>query len=228
MPTGDIRSQIDGIWNSFWPGGISNPLEHVRRRLRMLVPIIETHRREPLYTNFQDQIGQEVDVQFRELATAGEFERFRRTTRTFLADHHGDAAIEKIRHNRPISAADISALQRVLVDSGVGSDADVDRAREEAGSFGLFVRRLVGLDRAAAKDAFAGFLDDKRYNANQIEFVNLVIDELTQNGVIEPRRFYESPFTDLSPQGPDALFESGDVDRLLDVVAEVRRRAEAA
>jgi type I restriction enzyme, R subunit len=39
--------------------------------------------------------------------------------------------------------------------------------------------------------------------------------------VIEPRRFYESPFTDLSPQGPDALFESGDVDRLLDVVAEV-------
>jgi type I restriction enzyme R subunit len=46
--------------------------------------------------------------------------------------------------------------------------------------------------------------------------------------VIDPRRFYESPFTDLSPQGPDALFESSDVDRLLQVVAEVRRRAEAA
>jgi len=58
--------------------------------------------------------------------------------------------------------------------------------------------------------------------------VNLVIDELTENGVIEPRRFYESPFTDLSPHGPDALFESGDVDRLLQVVAEVRRRAEVA
>lgn len=88
--------------------------------------------------------------------------------------------------------------------------------------------RLVGLDRSAAKEAFAGFLDDKRYKANQIEFVNLVIDELTQNGLIEPRGFYESPFTDLSPQGPDALFESGDVDRLLEVVAEVRRRAEVA
>jgi type I restriction enzyme, R subunit len=220
---------IADVQTDDWWTDVTLPmLEQVRRRLRLLVPIIETHKREPLYTDFEDQIGEEVDIQFRELATAGEFERFRRKTRTFLSEHHGDAAIDKIRHNQLITAADVAALQRILVDSGVGSEADVDRARSEAGSFGLFVRRLVGLDRAAAKDAFAGFLDDKRYNANQIEFVNLVIDELTQNGVIEPRRFYESPFTDLSPQGPDALFESGDVDRLLDVVAEVRRRAEAA
>jgi type I restriction enzyme M protein len=27
MLTGEIRSQIDAIWNSFWSGGISNPLE---------------------------------------------------------------------------------------------------------------------------------------------------------------------------------------------------------
>jgi len=27
MLTGEIRSQIDSIWNSFWSGGISNPLE---------------------------------------------------------------------------------------------------------------------------------------------------------------------------------------------------------
>ena len=27
MLTGEIRSQIDSIWNAFWSGGISNPLE---------------------------------------------------------------------------------------------------------------------------------------------------------------------------------------------------------
>src|SRR6266481_4487601 len=27
MLTGEIRSQIDQIWNAFWSGGISNPLE---------------------------------------------------------------------------------------------------------------------------------------------------------------------------------------------------------
>jgi hypothetical protein len=27
MLTGELRSQIDAIWNSFWSGGISNPME---------------------------------------------------------------------------------------------------------------------------------------------------------------------------------------------------------
>ena len=203
-------------------------LEGVRRRLRLLVQFIERHKRKVVYTDFEDQIGAEVGVQFQELATVDDFERFRRKTRTFLSEHRGEAAIAKLHRNEPVTAADVAEIERVLVDSGVGSDADLDRARAEAGSLGVFIRRLVGLDRGAAKDAFAAFLDDKRYNANQIEFVNLVIDELSQNGVIEPRRFYESPFTDVSPQGPDALFESRDVDRLLEVVAQVRRRAEAA
>ncbi len=57
-----------------------------------------------------------------------------------------------------VGAADVAALQWVLVDSGVGSEADVDRAREVAGSFGLFLRRLFGFDRAAPRDAFARFL----------------------------------------------------------------------
>lgn len=58
--------------------------------------------------------------------------------------------------------------------------------------------------------------------------MNLVIDELTANGVIEPRRFYESPFTDLSPQGPDAIFEPDEVAHLLAVVRDIRHRAEVA
>src|SRR5579864_8491678 len=31
MLTGDIRSQIDAIWNAFWSGGISNPLEVIEQ-----------------------------------------------------------------------------------------------------------------------------------------------------------------------------------------------------
>jgi type I restriction enzyme M protein len=27
MITGDIKSMIDAVWNAFWSGGISNPLE---------------------------------------------------------------------------------------------------------------------------------------------------------------------------------------------------------
>jgi len=30
MITGAIKSQIDQIWNAFWSGSISNPLEVIR------------------------------------------------------------------------------------------------------------------------------------------------------------------------------------------------------
>ena len=31
MLTGDIRSQVDRIWDAFWSGGISNPLEVIEQ-----------------------------------------------------------------------------------------------------------------------------------------------------------------------------------------------------
>jgi type I restriction enzyme R subunit len=72
----------------------------------------------------------------------------------------------------------------------------------------------VGLDRAAAKAAFADFLDDKRYSKNQIEFVNLIINELTQRGVVDARRVYETPYDGIAPEGPEAIFVEADVERL--------------
>jgi len=31
MLTGEIRSQIDSIWNDFWSGGVSNPLSVIEQ-----------------------------------------------------------------------------------------------------------------------------------------------------------------------------------------------------
>ena len=31
MLSGEIRNQIDAIWNTFWTGGISNPLEVIEQ-----------------------------------------------------------------------------------------------------------------------------------------------------------------------------------------------------
>src|SRR3977135_4023414 len=31
MLTGEIRSKVDAIWNAFWTGGISNPLEVIEQ-----------------------------------------------------------------------------------------------------------------------------------------------------------------------------------------------------
>jgi type I restriction enzyme R subunit len=90
---------------------------------------------------------------------------------------------------------------------------------------GIFVRSLVGLDREAAKKALAGFLSGKSFASSQIDFTNLIIDHLTSQGVVDPARLYESPFTDLSPTGPDGLFDSKQVSELVSLLNDIMQRA---
>ncbi len=92
----------------------------------------------------------------------------------------------------------------------------------------MFVRSLVGMDREAAKQALAGFLSSKTLSGNQIEFVNLIVNHLTEHGVMDASLLYESPFTDLTPQGPDRLFSSAQVDELMVVLDRIRAAAIAA
>jgi type I restriction enzyme R subunit len=56
---------------------------------------------------------------------------------------------------------------------------------------------LVGMDRAAAQATFAKLLSDQSLSPPQIRFVQMIIEQLTARGVIEPGALYEAPFTGL-------------------------------
>lgn len=49
-----------------------------------------------------------------------------------------------------------------------------------------------------------------------------------REGTLEAARLFESPFTDLAPQGPQGLFPSKDLSVLLDALTKVRASATAA
>lgn len=59
-------------------------------------------------------------------------------------------------------------------------------------------------------------------------FVSLIGVHLTEHGVMDAALLYESPFTDLTPRGPDELFSSAQVDELLVVIEHLRQNAIAA
>lgn len=153
-----------------------------------------------------------------------EFERFRAKARAFLRAHEDRLALQKLRRNQPLTPTDLQELERLLQEAG-GSVADIAKARNESAGLGVFVRSLVGLDRVAAKELFNDFLANGAATANQIEFLNLLIDHLTEQGVMDASRLYESPFTDVSRAGPEALFDGPQVDRIVEVLRDVRTRA---
>lgn len=84
---------------------------------------------------------------------------------------------------------------------------------------------MVGLDRAAATDAFSTYLDAGVATTEQIHFVGLIVEELTRNGVMEPTRLFESPFTDHAPTGPEFVFPDCDVDVIVQTLRTIREHA---
>ena len=213
--------------DAWWQDVTADLLENARKRLRGLVHLVEKRRRKVIYTDFADEIGEGEDVAFETFAPPDAFEKFRAKVRHFLRQHQDHLAVHKLRTNRQLTATDLEELERMLRDSGTGSPEDIEKAKADAEGLGLFVRSLVGLDRAAAKEAFAGFLAGRPLTVSQIEFVNMVVDHLTEHGVVEAGRLYESPYTDLNPLGLDGLFTGQAADALLSVLGDVRGRAAA-
>ena len=58
-----------------------------------------------------------------------------------------------------------------------------------------------------------------------MEFIDLIVQYLTENGVMNAAWIYESPFTDISQQGPDALFLPVRLTEMGRVLDEIRERA---
>lgn len=192
----------------FWQDIDVIDLEDLRERLRGLVPFIDRRQRKVVYTNFQDEIvgvREETPIALPSMTGA----QYEKKVRDYLSNHADHLVVRRLRANVALTPTDLDGLERTLAEIGA---ADGERLlselleRRESPSLSWFVRSLVGLDRTAAQAAFSDYLGDRSLSTAQMRFVELVIDQLTSRGVMEPGALYEAPFTGLHAGGPDALF----------------------
>jgi type I restriction enzyme, R subunit len=220
---------LDEVAGEQWWIDVTPPmLELARLRIRGLVRFVEKTSRNPVYTDFADQLGDAMPVALPGITPGTDFARFRAKATAYLREHEDHVALQKLRRNMQLTSQDLSSLEEMLLASGVGQQNDIESAVREAEGLGLFVRSLVGLDRAAASAAFGHYLDNSTFSVDQIRFINLIVDELTANGVMEPSRLFESPYTDRSSAGVDHYFPSADVDVIVEILDEVKKHAAPA
>ena len=194
--------------SAFWEGIGLNGLEELRMRLRGLVPFLDKQTRTVVYTDFKDEITavREDAAVYLPKMTGAQYEK---KVQEYLKNHLDHIVIHRLRTNQPLTATDLQGLERTLAEIGEDDGRTLLThllARSNAPSLPHFVRSMVGMDRAAAQEAFSEFLSNRSLTTPQIRFIEMVIDQLTARGVMEPSALYEAPFSSVNAEGPEALF----------------------
>jgi type I restriction enzyme, R subunit len=227
-----VNAQIEFIQDlqtdQWWMDVTLPMLEDVRMRLRNLVRFIDPEEGlKDVYTNFEDEISGKGKEH---LIVKGDpqLKDYRRRVQRFVRDHQDHVTIRRLKNNEPVSKTDIAALENILF----AEDGPIPREEYEKifgdRPLGVLVRSVVGLDRNAAKAAFAEFLDKAPLHPDQITFLNEVVEYLVKNGIMEPKMMFDTPFTYIHDQGLQGVFGEDMGKKVVELVRHVNDNADIA
>jgi len=201
---------------NFWQDVSLEELEQTRKRLRLLMRYIEKEGQAVVYTHFEDEVHDvKENPGVYTFPGSSDLDIYHRKVEAYVREHQDDLTIQRIKRNLPITGQDLDELDNKLFEaSGIADRQQYQETIHPGKPLGVFIRELVGLDRAAAKEAFADYLDESRFNSQQIRFINILIDYLTNNGVMSPAQLAQPPFSDIHFEGVFGLFDDGDVIQL--------------
>ncbi|MCA9391932.1 DEAD/DEAH box helicase family protein, partial [candidate division WWE3 bacterium] len=201
----------------FWENINIIQLESVRSEMRDLVKFIDRDPAFPdKYTSFIDTMGASV-VREPVLTEYGSVD-YKKKIQKFIRDNPQNDAIRKIKSNLQITQGDIDTLVQIAL----GDDAD--KGKETFGDeseLKKFIRQTVGLDKQKVQELFSKFLDNNSFTADQVQFVRLIIDNISRNGILEPEDLYETPFTYIDVLGIEGLFKQTEQDEIFSILDNI-------
>jgi len=171
-----------------------NRLEHIRQNLRNLMKYINTPDSPQYDTNFDDDI---LSVEWKESELENDdLQNYRMKAEFYVREHQDNIVIAKLKKNVPLTKLDIESLEKILwSELGTKEEYEAEFGQKPLGEF---VREIVGLDMAVAKEAFAEYLNEANLDSRQIYFVNQIVEYIVRNGVLTDMSvLQESPFTDM-------------------------------
>lgn len=200
-------------------------LEEIRTEIRDLVKYLDKQSRTPIYTNLQDS---EVTMTVSEPLVPHSGHIYKKRVESFIRENKHQLTIAKLSSNQPITTHELQQLETILFDGAErGKKEDFIKVYGEQ-PLGAFVRSIIGLDTQAAQRAFADFLQVGHLSADQMTFINTIINYLSKNGVIDKQLLFQSPFTDMHDQGVFGLFDDAKAGRIIRIIDGINGNAGVA
>ncbi|MEG1001690.1 MAG: DEAD/DEAH box helicase family protein [Cellulosilyticaceae bacterium] len=209
--------------DEFWESADILELEEVRMALRELIKFIERQKQKIYYTNFKDEI-----LEINEngaMYNSNDLKDYKKKVEHYLKAHQDELAIYKLRNNKQLTKEDMKTLEHIMWEE-LGSKGEYEKEYGDTPVTKL-VRKIVGLDRGAANEAFSKFLSEEKLNVAQMRYVKLIVDYIVANGMVEDNSvLMEEPFRSIG--SITVLFKDNmnDAREIMDVIGQIKSNSE--
>lgn len=166
------------------------------------------------YTDFADEVL-EVAEHPGEYAVS-DLQSYRKKVNVYLKQHQDDLVVYKLRNNKELTESDIKHLERLLWQE-LGTEDDYHETFGDKPLVKL-VAGLVGLEREAANQLFSDFISDQTLNSQQMEFVNLIVNHVVDNGSLDKNILNDHPF---NRHGSITSLFAGKIDTVKEIVKRI-------
>ena len=167
--------------DNYWNAQDILKFEETRKSLRDVMKFIPPKKVKIHEIDFEDTIVFREEGRTFDMGSS-DFEDYRARVNEYVEAHKNQPAINKLLHNEPISAEDYRELERIFTEE-LGTAEDYQNNYQDT-PFGLLIRKIAKMDRDAAYAAFSTFIAEERPNAEQIHFIEQVVDYVVENGYI--------------------------------------------
>lgn len=197
---------------AFWQNPGIKGLEQVREELRGIMKYRQPGTGPGYETATTRTSDGGVNEAEREVKIAGADEAllYRRRLKTILEQMiAANPTLQKIRKGEPIAEHELQSLTSTILTSHPGVSLEVlnEFYGRTAKDLHITVREMIGVDVQAIEEHFKRFLHSHpSLTAKQVNFMNLLKTYIAQHGSIVIEKLYDAPFTAVSHEGIDGVF----------------------